>query len=467
VSHQQASKPGLRILAAAVGAAAIGLAAVPGSALAYFGLRYIDLPEPVGDADFQSYSDAKVELGELLFFDKVLGGNRNISCATCHHSLAFWGDGLALPVGEGGQGLGMARNTGVDEDAIHERVPRNAPHIFNIGAFEYTTMFHDGRVTVNPAHPSGFDSPAGDDLPAGLDSPVAVQAMFPVTSAAEMAGQAGENDVADAAAAGQLAGPGGAWDLLAQRLQAIPDYLPLFQAAFPGEINVAEDITYVHAANAIGAFEATAGRADNSPFDQYLRGDHRALSDLQERGMLLFYGKAGCADCHSGPFQTDHRFYAIGMPQIGPGKGDGLMGHDDFGRERVTGDPADRYKFRTLSLRNVQVTGPWGHDGAYDTLEGVVRHHLDAVDALYSYDRDQAALPSRPDLDAIDFLVLDDPTSKQALAQAAQADLPPVYLQEWEIKALIAFLNALTDPAHVDLRRFTPASVPSGLPLYD
>ena len=89
---------------------------------------------------------AKVELGKFLFFDKEFGGNRNISCATCHHPMAATGDGLSLPVGEGGAGLGMTRDTGTGEDQIHERVPRNAPHIFNLGAREFTRMFHDGRV---------------------------------------------------------------------------------------------------------------------------------------------------------------------------------------------------------------------------------------------------------------------------------------------------------------------------------
>jgi cytochrome c peroxidase len=71
---------------------------------------------------------------------------------------------------------------------------------------------------------------------------------------------------------------------------------------------------------------------------------------------------------------------------IGPGKGDGFEEHDDYGRERVTGDANDRYKFRTPSLRNVALTGPWRHDGAYNTLEAVVRHHLAPEKSLNAYD---------------------------------------------------------------------------------
>jgi len=88
-------------------------------------------------------------------------------------------------------------------------------------------------------------------------------------------------------------------------------------------------------------------------------------------GMKLFYQskerRAACAECHSGKFQTDHSFHAIAMPQVGPGKGDGdtvtVMGHDDYGREQVTGDSADRYTFRTPTLHNVTLTAPYGHSG--------------------------------------------------------------------------------------------------------
>ncbi|HNO76404.1 MAG TPA: cytochrome-c peroxidase [Nitrosomonas mobilis] len=271
-------------------------------------------PMAVTDNDFYpAPSSAKVELGKALFYDKILSGNGNIACATCHHPLTGTGDGLALSVGEGAKGLGVTRDTGSGSDAVHARVPRNAPHIFNLGAKEFTAMFHDGRVAVNNSLPSGFISPAGEQLPLGLDNSLAVQAMFPVTSASEMAGQAGENPVADAAAEGNLAGANGAWDLLAQRLRSIPEYVAMFQNAYPGQINTADDIQFKDAANAIAAFEATAWRADNSRFDQYLRGDRHALSKHEKRGMKLFYGKANCSGCHSGKFQTDQGFHAIAV----------------------------------------------------------------------------------------------------------------------------------------------------------
>lgn len=424
------------------------------------------LPQLVTDQDYRedgTPDPAKVELGRVLMFDKILSGNKNISCATCHHPFAATSDGLSLPVGEGGRGLSTARDLGVFSIPAFERVPRNSPALFNLGAHEFSIMFHDGRVEVDPTQLSGFISPAGDRLPPGLDSVLAAQAMFPVTSATEMAGQAGENPIADAAARDDLEG---IWDRLARRLRRIPAYVELFKDAFPDQITSRSDITYVHAANAIAAFEEAAWRADDSPFDRFLRGDRRAMSDSAERGMRLFYGSAGCSGCHAGKFQTDQRFHAIAMPQIGPGKGDGMTAREDFGRGRETGDPADDYKFRTPSLRNVVLTGPWGHSGAYASLDAVMRHHLDPVASLFAYNPSQAVLPSRDDLDAIDLeLIETDPAAIQAIADTNE--LMPMTLSDKSLEDIIAFLHALTDFGSLDLRHDLPPVVPSGLTIAD
>ena len=415
----------------------------------------------VTDADYPARNEKKEALGKFLFYDKILSGNRNDSCASCHHPLAATGDGLSLGVGEGGRGLGVMRDTGTGSDAIHERVPRNAPHLFNLGAKEFVTIFHDGRVQKNEDSPTGFDTPAGENFLSGLDSTLAAQAAFPPTSTTEMAGQAGENEVANAAAAGDVQE---VWRLLTERVMAIPEYQTLFAEAYPG-LNVPQEVSFTHIANAIGAFEAAAYRADNSPFDRHLRGEHQAMSANAKKGMKLFKGKARCATCHTGKFQTDHKFHALGIPQIGPGKGDGLNGHDDFGREQVTHDSYDRYKFRTPTLRNVAITGPWGHDGAYNTLNAVVRHHLDAENSLNAYDTTQAVLPSRADLDAIDFEVYNDSISRSDLA--GTIEIEPVSLSDEEVMLLTDFLQALTDPASLDMRATAPKWVPSGLPLAD
>ncbi|MCG8692474.1 MAG: hypothetical protein MI806_14805 [Minwuiales bacterium] len=458
---------------------------------------------PVVDQDF--YDDgrpdpAKVELGRLLFFDKVLSGNRNISCATCHHPSLGSGDALPLSIGEGGRGLGRARMVGAGSPVLG-RVPRNAQPLFFVGARSYTSMFHDGRVEADPdrVFESGFWTPGREQLPPGLDNVLAAQAMFPVLSDLEMAGHKGENEIATAVALDKLEGPDGAWELLARRLRVIPGYIDRFVAVFP-DIGRREDITFVHAANAIAAFEAVAFRADGSPFDSYLRtGDPSALPPAGRRGLALFYGKAGCSDCHAGNLLTDQKFHAIAMPQIGPGKGHGddtgywrASGFadrlEDEGRFRVTFDPADRFAFRTPSLRNVELTGPWGHAGSYTTLEDAVRHHLDPVAALNGYDPASAALPplgavieKSGDGSALifasvnphrmgDFMRRDIWVHQASALRAriAQAnDLAPVSLTEAEIADLVAFLKTLTDPRSRDRRDLVPARVPSGLPVAD
>jgi len=433
---------------------------------------------PVASYRFERPMAEKVQLGRLLMFDKILSGNRNISCGTCHHALTDTGDGLSLPVGEGGTGLGVTRRAWHDDDAIEERVPRNAPPVWNLGDKSFHTLFHDGRVSNRPeegagAYPSNCKSPAGYDLPDRLENLLACQAMFPVTSATEMAGQSPENPVAIAADAGDLKR---VWELLAQRLRAIPEYVSLFQRVYPEEIIRAEDITFAHAANAIAAFESLAWRADNSPFDRYIRGDRDAMSKNAEKGMMLFYKGDGrgsaCADCHSGVYQTDQAFHAIAMPQIGAGRGSNGPGrHDgieDFGRYQVTGNPEDILRFRTPSLRNVALNAPYGHSGAYNSLRAVVEHHIDPLAALYRYnDHRQAVLPSHPDLDHLNYAAMDNPDIVDFIA--LHNELEPMDYDAGDIDLIMDFLHALTDPGSLDLRADLALidGVPSGLPIAD
>ncbi len=417
---------------------------------------------------FPEHSEAKVHLGQMLFFDKILSGNRNISCATCHHPLNGTADGLPLGIGEGGRGLGPGRQlelTGHGRFEVAKRIPRNAPALFNLGHRDFTVMFHDGRVAANARHPSGFDSPAGEHLPAGLESALAAQAMFPPTSNDEMAGEPGSNPVADAATEKRFAGSGGVWELLAERVRSIREYQFLFARAYPGKFTAASQITFVDIANAIAAFETVAWRADNSPYDRFMAGDKDCLSKEARDGLVLFLGKARCAACHSGHFQTDHRFHAIGMPQIGPGKGDGAGGNHDFGREQVTGRDTDRFKFRTPSLRNVALTAPYGHAGAYDDLRTVIRHHLNPAAALARFDPKPIRMPNTFTMTAPDAAVMNDSSALRGLVE--RVEILPVSLTEDEIDSVVAFLHCLTDPDSLNLRHRIPPRVPSGLPVYD
>lgn len=125
---------------------------------------------------------------------------------------------------------------------------------------------------------------------------------------------------------------------------------------------------------------------------------------------------------------------------------------------RVTGDAEDAFAFRTPSLRNVTLTAPYGHDGAYPDLETVIQHHLDPLIALENYSVELAVLPELEG--AEDFVVASDPEERDLIAEANE--LEPITLSKSDIDALIAFLATLTDPAE---RLGVPETVPSGLPV--
>jgi len=393
-----------------------------------------------------------VKLGEALFWDPELSGNRDTACATCHHSNLATGDALSVSIGTSGSGLGKERDMG----AARELVPRNATPLFNLGYIEWTTLFWDGRVQTDPV--AGFHTPTSDRLPGGLDSVLAAQAMFPVISRDEMRGYRGDVDIFGqpnelGALVDYRSQP--IWDALMVRLLAIPEYVELFNAAFP-EIPT-ETLGFQHAANAIAAYEIAVFTFEDSPFDRYIQGDQTALTDRAKKGALLFYGEAGCATCHSTGLLTDQQFHNIAVPQIGDGKG--REQPFDLGRARETGNDCDRYAFRTPPLRNVVLTGPWMHDGAFTTLEATIRHHLDPVNSLQNYDPGQLTV------------LLSDKCQDQP---EALADIEKWYtdnasagvkLSDEEIQLLLGFLDFLTSPSALDLSHTIPAFVPSGLPV--
>lgn len=411
-----------------------------------------DLPydEPV----FPDHPRAQIELGQLLFYDPILSGSKTVSCATCHHPKFATGDGVSLGIGDGGKGLGPDRVVDT-ANPPEQRVPRNAPPLFNLGASEFTTFFHDGRLERDARRASGIRTPLGAEMEAGFASALSAQSMFPVLSPDEMAGHYAENDVAQAVRQGLLTGPGGAWDILSKRVEAIPEYRTRFDVVIGPK-----PIAFTDISDALAAFLDFEWRGVASPFDLYLRNG-TDMDPAAMRGMDLFYGKAGCSDCHSGRFQTDQQFHAIAMPQIGPGKAARFESHArDTGRMRVTGNPADAYAFRTPPLRNVAQTAPYGHSGAYATLEAVVRHHLDPVTSLYAYDIRQAMMPG---FDADDLRVLTDRAEMDAIAAANT--LTPITLSDAEVADILAFLEALTDPQSIRGALGIPEAVPSGLPI--
>lgn len=384
-------------------------------------------------------------------FDKELSGNRNISCATCHHPTLATGDLLNLSIGQGGTGLGVNRT--LDRGAF---TPRHAPPVFHKGLSLWERMTWDGGVQRRSD--GRFSSPVGL-LPPGLDSAISAQAMLPVTSIVEMRGRSGDRDVfGQPNELGALsANPGAIWDAIMDRLRAIPEYMVMFSAAFPGV--APQDLEFVHAANALGAFQRAAFSGLDTPFDRYVAGDRAALTNEQKRGGILFYGKANCFSCHSGSLLSDQQGHNIGVPQIGPGVG--ATAPMDFGMELMTRNANDRFKFLTPSLRNVELTAPYMHSGAYSTLERAVRHHLNAASSLRNYDSSQIDPRLRSQ-------VHNEPNRQdEILATLSPAMQTPVDLTPQELSDLLAFLNALTDPDARDLTRFTPSRVPSNLPVTD
>ncbi len=411
-----------------------------------------ELPSP--EIQFPALDPASVELGRLLFYDPILSGNQSVSCATCHHPRLGTSDGLSLGLGDGAIGLGPERRIDPDNPP-EQRIPRNSPALFNLGARQFRSLFHDGRLELDANQPAGIRTPLDSEMVSGFNGVLSAQAMFPVLAADEMAGHYSENEVAEAVRQGRLTHRGGAWEIISARVATIPTY----RSAFAQVLGQDRAIRFTDIANSIADFIAFEWRAVDSRFDSYLRGRGK-LSQQAALGMELFYGKSRCADCHSGLLQTDHGFHAIAMPQLGPGKAARFETHRrDTGRFRVTGRVEDIYRFRTPSLRNVALTAPYGHSGAYSTLEQVVRHHLDPVTALRSYQREYAQLPELPG--AADWRIMDDADEVMAIAAANQ--LTPQKLSDDEVEALIAFLQALTDPTSRDGRLGIPAEVPSGL----
>lgn len=412
----------------------------------------------MGAADFLPYDPARAALGQLLFYDPILSGNRNISCGTCHHHSLFSADAQSLGVGEGGRGLGAERSAGTGADAIEKRIPRNAPALFNLGARDIRVLFHDGRLEPADFYDNGYNSPAEEYLPPGLDL-LAAQALLPLTSEFEMAGNPQENKLAGLA----YDQPDLVWAEIINRLRATPHYAAVFYAAYP-EITSMLDLDITHVASAIGDFVNAEWRSYDSAFDRFLAGDERALDGTQRAGMDLFYGRGGCATCHSGPLFTDQSFHALALPHFGPGR---TRRFDpavrDVGRMGVTDRVQDMYRFRTPSLRNVTRTAPYGHNGAYATLAGIIRHHADPVLGLQTWQRDQITLAPAPWLAGIDFVAFDNRRERAQLA--AMIDIAPVALDENDIVALVAFLHSLEGEGSLYGRLGRPDAVPSGLPV--
>jgi cytochrome c peroxidase len=242
------------------------------------------------------------------------------------------------------------------------------------------------------------------------------------------------------------------WAGLMTRLGRIPQYRRMFEEAYPGRRF--SQMTFAHASNAIAGFVVDQLSFNNSPWDRFLAGNDRAMTMVQLQGAKDFM-TARCSICHNGPAFTDNKFHNVAVAQVGPGKGDGVGGKDDFGRMRETGVAADQYAFRTPPLRNVELTAPYGHDGAFISLRDFVDHYSESEAKLMSFTAGQlepllqgTLLPNQSAIMATRDVLLND-----------------VVFAPQTVDEVTEFMKALTDPAARNLQRVVPFRVPSGLPV--
>ena len=430
---------------------------------------------PLANRTLPSIESPMAQLGKKLFFSKSLGGAFDTACVSCHHPMLGGADDLSLPIGVNAIDPAVLGHGRVNADNI-PFVPRNSPSVFNVGLWD-SGLFWDSRVESIGKEPrqngaasgistpdSGFgliDENAGNNL-------VAAQARFPVTSSDEMKTADFETGSTNQQIRHHLAARIGdyqeGFDALAMNL-----WLEAFQLAFNSNESGETLITFNNIAQAIAEYERSL-LFIQSPWRTYVEGDISALTEEQKSGALLFFGSpqddgAGCGACHSGPTFSDSMHHTVGFPQIGVGKGDGVNNNDDFGREKVTGDDEDRYHFRTPSLLNVSVSAPYGHAGAYQTLEQVVRHYdnprqqaSEYVENAHWCQLDQFQSVSNcqdlyPNAEENTEFALDKLREEQ---NARTSQLPPIQLNDAEVAQLVAFLTSLTDPCVEDRACMTP-----------
>lgn len=391
------------------------------------------------------------DVGRMLWFDTVTGLNNDNTCGGCHSPTNGFGDTQSIAIGIQNNGI-------VGPDRAGPRNMRRAPMVINTAFFP--NLMWNSRFAALSDNPfddrGGFLFPPPEGLSLSYEPQLLVaQAFIPPTERTEAAGFhfPGDNYAIRAEVLG--------------RLNSIPAYRKLFGQNFP-EVKAGAPITFDMFGRAIAEFEFTLTFA-NAPIDQFARGDRKALTEDEKQGALLFFGAARCSMCHSVGGRSNEMFsdfqdHVIGVPQIVPqltnNNFDGSGANQDFGREEITGNPGDRYKFRTSPLRNIAVQPAFMHNGAFTNLAVAIRHHLNVVNSARSY------TPARQHLGA-DLRGPMGPIDP-VLAQVDPILSTPIILNRVQFDQLVAFVrDALLDPRAepMNLRGLLPRSVPSGRPV--
>lgn len=409
--------------------------------------------EPVLNKEATDISSPLARLGKRLFHTRTLGGQTDTACGSCHQMHLGGGDRRSLPIGVDAVNpsvFGPARthsSEGFGYDG-GPTVPRNAQSVFNT-VFYNKCLFWDCRIESLGATP-GLNGEDGQgirtpDTSFGISDGVSqnllqAQARFPLTSPEEMRAKfMAESEHAEL------------WQALVDRIRLESElWLNDFQTAFNSSGTAGQLITFDNITLAIASFEASMIFIAND-WRKYVHGDDAAISETAKQGALLFYqskedGGAACYQCHTGNFFTDEEFHVLSIPQIGRGKGDGVYENHDFGRFRETGNPDDKYAFRTPTLLNVEVTGPYGHSGAYTSLRSIIEHMLHPLKAVETYNY------KTPDLDAgiqnhdARENTLEALTQLKRLYTNNKSKITLRVYTEEEVEQLEAFLLTLTDP---------------------
>ena len=415
--------------------------------------------DPSIGRDLPRQDDPVAQLGKLLFFSQGLSGDGetdefDTACASCHHPAFAGSDALSLPYGVGAEDpklVGPGREfSGIQDSPV---IGRNSISVMNVGLWDHA-LNHDGSVeSLNPTFlsngangsistpDSGYqtaDDNAGNNL-------VTAQTRMALANTHMMRNHLEEGEDIDTVISHLIERLTGNNDEL-----VINQWLEQFRIAFDDPDGSADElITEANLITALAEYQRSMVFVF-SPWRDYLLGNLDAISLNAKVGATLALstvdqGGLGCVSCHSGDFFTDEQYHALAIPQVGPGMGDdnGEVSTDDFGRFRVTGAEEDRYAFRTPSLLNVARTGPWGHDGAYTTLEGIIRHHFDPRVGIEEY----VASQLDPEISSIGLAAKGELSLAVVEAQMAnnETSLPDVTTDEEHVFFLTEFLNTLTD----------------------
>lgn len=360
---------------------------------------------------------AKVELGQMLYHETAIGlaprnpiGQATYSCASCHHVQAGFQAGMAQGIGDGGTGFGLrgearTRDNSYQPNELDVQDVRS-PTTLNV-AYQ-TNMLWNGQFGATGVN-------------------IGTEAQWtPGTPKAD--NNLGFEGVEIQAAAGQ-----NVHRLVVDSLVGNPQYEELFAQAYP---NIApnERITRVNAALAIAAYERTL-LSNQAPFQRWLKGETNAMTDVEKRGAVLFFGEAECYTCHNGPALNSMEFHALGMNDLDQLTGVFNVGPDAIGnkgRGGFTTRPEDMFKFKVPQLYNLKDSPFYGHGGSFNTIEDVIRYKNTA----------QAQNSRIPASQLADGFV-------------------PLNLSEDDITALKQFLeNSLYDAS---LTRYVPSTLPTGL----